>query len=91
MLNRALSSEAQMKIINEWKKAMDDADNEKSAASAKSSKSIKSLTKTIKALEKDSWGLKKSDSVLKKCSEDNDDVLSLSSVEGSVAANIESW
>jgi hypothetical protein len=34
---KALSSEAQTKIINERKKAMDDVDNEKSAASAKSS------------------------------------------------------
>ena len=50
---KALSSEAQTKIINERKKAMDDADDERSAASAKSSKSIKSLTKTMKALDKD--------------------------------------
>ncbi len=61
---KALSSEAQTKIINERKKAMDDADKEKSVASAKSSKSIKSLTKTMKALEKDNWRLKKSVSAL---------------------------
>ncbi len=61
---KALSSEAQTKIINERKKAMDNADDEKSAASAKSSKSIKSLTKTMKALEKDNRRLKKSVSAL---------------------------
>ncbi len=37
---KALSSEAQTEIIDERKKATDDADEEKSAASAKSSKSI---------------------------------------------------
>jgi hypothetical protein len=58
-------------------------DNEKSAASAKSSKSIKSLTKTMQALEKDNWRLKKSVSALQKCNEDEDDDSSLSSVEGS--------
>ncbi len=61
---KALSSEAQTKIINEWKKVMDDADKKKFAASAKSSKSIKSLTKTMKALEKDNRRLKKSVSAL---------------------------
>ncbi len=80
---KALSSEAQTKIIKEWKKAMDDADDEKSATIAKSSKSIKSLTKTMKALEKDNWRLKKSVSVLQKCNEDDNDDSSLSSVEGS--------
>ena len=39
---KALSSEAQTKIINDCKKAMDDTDDDKSAASAKSSKTIKS-------------------------------------------------
>ncbi len=80
---KALSSEAQTKIINEQKKAMNDADNEKSATSTKSSKSIKSLPKTMKALEKDNWRLKKSVSMLRKCNEDEDDDSSLSSVEGS--------
>jgi hypothetical protein len=80
---KVLSSEAQTKIINERKKAMDDADEEKSAASAKSSKSIKSLTKTMKALERDNRRLKKSVSMLQKCNEDDDDDSSLSSVEGS--------
>jgi chromosome segregation ATPase len=80
---KALSSEAQAKIINERKKAIDDADIEKSAASAKSSKSIKSLTKTMKALEKDNRRLKKSVSALQKCNEDDNNDSTLSSVEGS--------
>ena len=71
---KALSSEAQTKIINERKKAMDDADDERSAVSAKSSKSIKSLTtKTLKAFEKDNRRLKNSFSALQKCDEDDDD------------------
>ncbi len=61
----------------------DDADNEKSAASTKSSKSIKSLTKTMKALEKDNQRLKKSVSMLQKCNEDDNNDSSLSSVEES--------
>jgi hypothetical protein len=80
---KALSSEAQTKVINEHKKAMDDADKEISAASSKSSKSIKSLTKTMKALEKDNRRLKKSVSTLQKCNEDDNNDSSLSSVEGS--------
>jgi hypothetical protein len=48
---KALSSEAQVKIINERKKAMgDDGNDDKSVASAKSAKSIKSITKTMKLL-----------------------------------------
>ncbi len=71
---KALSSDAQTKIINERKKAMDDADDERSAASAKCFKLIKSLTKTMKALEKDNWRLKKSvTSALQKCEEDDND------------------
>ena len=62
---------------------MDDADMEKSAESAKSSTSIKSLTKTMKALEKDNRRLKKSVSALQKCNEDDNNDSSLSSVEGS--------
>ena len=80
---KVLSSEAQTKIINEWKKAMDDANNEKSATSTKSSKSIESLTKTMKALEKDNRRLEKSVSMLQKCDEDDNSDSSLSSVEGS--------
>jgi hypothetical protein len=53
---------------------MDDADDERSAASAKCFKLIKSLTKTMKALEKDNWRLKKSvTSALQKCEEDDND------------------
>ena len=50
-------------------------------ASNKSSKTIKSLSKTMKLLEKDNWRLKKSVSALQKCDEDEDSLLS--SVEGS--------
>jgi hypothetical protein len=67
---KALSSEAQIKIINEQKKAMgDDGNNNKSVASAKSVKSIKPITKTMKLLEKDNCRLKKSVSALQKCNE----------------------
>ncbi len=60
-----MSSEAQVKIINEQKKAMgDDGDDNKSVASAKSVKSIKSITKTMKSLEKDDCRLRKSVSTL---------------------------
>jgi hypothetical protein len=62
---------------------MDDAGNEKSTASAKSSKSIKSLTKNMKALEKDNRRIKKSVGALQKCDEDDEDDSSLSSIEGS--------
>jgi hypothetical protein len=62
---------------------MDDADDEKSATSAKSSKLIKSLTKTMMALEKDNRRLKKSVSALQKSNEDDNDDSSLSFVEGS--------
>jgi hypothetical protein len=81
---KALSSEAQTKIINERKKVMDDVDDERSAASTKSSKSIKSLTKTMEALEKDNWRLKKSVGTLQKGDEDDNNDSSLSSVEGSI-------
>jgi hypothetical protein len=70
---KALSSEAQVKIINEWKKAMgDDGSDDKSVASAKSAKIIKSITKTMKSLEKDNCRLKKSVSALQKCDEGED-------------------
>jgi hypothetical protein len=64
---KALSSEVEAKIINDRKKAMDNGKDEKSAASAKSFKSIKSLTKTMKSLEKDNRKLEKSISTLQKC------------------------
>ncbi len=67
---KALSSEAQVKIINEQKKAMgDDGNDNKSVASAKSAKSMKPITKTMKLLEKDNHRLKKSVSALQKCNE----------------------
>jgi hypothetical protein len=81
---KALSYEAQVKIINEQKKAMgDDGSNDKSVASAKSAKSIKSITKTMKLLEKDTHRLKKSVSTLQKCNEGEDNDLSISSAKGS--------
>ncbi len=81
---KALSSEAQVKIINERKKAMgDDSNNDKSVASAKLAKSIKSITKTMKLLEKDNHRLKKYVSALQKCDEGDDNDLSISSAKGS--------
>ena len=75
----SLSPEAQSKIIEARKKGKVDDDDEKSVASNKSSK--KSLSKTMKLLDKDNRRLKKSVSTLQKCNEDEDS--SLSSVEGS--------
>jgi hypothetical protein len=81
---KALSSEAQVKIINEQKKAIgDDGNNDESVVSAKSGKSIKSITKTMKLLEKDNDRLKKSVSALQKCNEGEDNDLSISSAKGS--------
>jgi hypothetical protein len=80
----ALSSEAQVKIINEQKKAMgNDGNNAMSVATAKSAKSIKSITKTMKMLEKDNRRLKKSVSALQKYNQSEDDDLSISSAKGS--------
>ena len=50
----ALSPEAQSKIIEAHKKGKDDEEDEKSVVSNKSSKTIESLSKTMKSLEKDS-------------------------------------
>jgi hypothetical protein len=51
---KALSSKAQVKIINEQKRAMgNDCNDDKSVASAKLAKSIKSIAKTMKLLEED--------------------------------------
>jgi hypothetical protein len=58
--------EAQTKVINACKKAVEDDNNEKSFASAKSAKTIKSIFKTMKSLEKDNRRLKKSVSALLK-------------------------
>jgi hypothetical protein len=55
------------------KKAMgDDGNNNKSVISAKSVKSIKTITKTMKLLERDNCRLKKSVSALQKCDEGED-------------------
>jgi hypothetical protein len=43
---------------------------------------MKSISKTIKSLEKDNRRLKKSVSALQKCKEDDDNDLSISSTEG---------
>ncbi len=80
---KAMSLEAQTKVINACKKAAEDDDNEKSSASAKSAQTVKSISKMMKSLEKDNPRLKKSVSALQKCKEDDDDDLSISSTEGS--------
>jgi hypothetical protein len=65
----ALSPEAQSKIIESRKKGKDDDEDDKSLASNKSAKTIKSLSKTMKLLEKDNRQLKKLVSGLQKCNE----------------------
>jgi hypothetical protein len=81
----ALSPEAKSKIIKAHKKgAKCDKDNDdKSSLSAKLAKTIKSLSKTMRSLEKDNEKLKKSVSALQKCDKDDDDNLSISTMEGS--------
>jgi hypothetical protein len=76
---KTMSPKAQTKVINACKKAAEDDDNEKSSASAKSAKTMKSISKTMKSLEKDNRRLKKSVSSLQKCKDDS----SISSAEGS--------
>ena len=81
---KALSSEAQVKIIHERKKAMgDDGNGDKSVASTKLAKSIESIIKTMKLLEKDNCRLKNSVSALQKCNEGKDNDLSISSAKWS--------
>ncbi len=80
---KAMSPEAQTKVINACKKAAEDDDNEKSSASTKSAKTMKSISKMAKSLEKDNHCLKKSVSALQKCKEDDDNDSSISSAEGS--------
>jgi hypothetical protein len=75
--------EAQTKVINTRKKAAEDDDEEKSSASTKSAKTMKFISKQMKSMEKDNCRLKKSDSALLKCKEDDDNNLSISSTEGS--------
>ncbi len=79
---KAINPEAQTKVIKACKKAAEDDDNEKSSASAKAAKMIKSISKTMKSLEKDNHRLKKSVSALQKCKDDDDDDLSISSTVG---------
>jgi hypothetical protein len=78
----ALSPDAQTKIIEARKKSKANDDDDKSTKSTASSKSIKSLSKMLKSLEKSNQKLKKSASALKKCEEDNNTDLSISSSEG---------
>jgi hypothetical protein len=80
---KAMSSEAQTKVINTRKKAAEDDDNEKSSARVKLAKTMKSISKTMKSLEKDNCMLKKSVSALQKCEENDYDDFSISSTEGS--------
>ncbi len=79
---KAISPEAQTKVINACKKAAENDANEKSSASVKSAKIMKSISKTMKSLKKDNCRLKKSVSALQKCKEDDNDDLSISSAEG---------
>jgi hypothetical protein len=60
----ALSPEAQSKIIESCKKGKDDDEDNKSLTSNKSAKTIKSLFKMMKLLEKDNHRVKKSVSML---------------------------
>jgi hypothetical protein len=78
----ALSSEIQSKIIESRKKGKDDEEEDKSLVSNKSAKTIKSLSKTIKLLEKDNRQLKKLVSVLQKRNEDDNNDSLLASMEG---------
>ncbi len=80
---KAMSSEAQTKVINACKKAAEDDDNEISSASAKLAKMLKYISKTMKSLEKDNHRLKKSVSALHKCKEDDGNDSYISSTEGS--------
>jgi hypothetical protein len=70
---KAMSPEAQTKVMNACKKAAEDDDNKKSSASTKSTKIIKSISKRMKSLEKYNRRLKKSVSALQQCKEDDDD------------------
>jgi hypothetical protein len=67
-----------VEVINTHNKAADDDDNEKTSDSAKSAKIMKSISKTMKFLEKDNRRLKKSVSALQKCEEDHDNDLPIS-------------
>ncbi len=81
----ALSPEAKSKIIESCKKGAkgDKDDDDKSSLSAKLAKTIKSLSKTMRLLEKDNEKLKKSVNALQKCNTYDDIDSSISMVEGS--------
>jgi hypothetical protein len=79
----ALSPKAQSKIVESCKKGNNADEEDKSLASNKSAKTIKSLSKMMKLLEKDNQWLKKLVSALQKCNEDDDNDSLLSTVEGS--------
>jgi hypothetical protein len=78
-----LRPEAQSKIIESRKKGNDDDEEDKSLASNKSAKTIESLSKIMKLLEKDNRQLKKLVTALQKCNEDDNDDSLLSTVKGS--------
>jgi hypothetical protein len=63
---KAMSPEAQTKVINACTRAAEDDDDEKSSASAKTAEKMKSISKTMKSLEKDNHRLKKSVRALQK-------------------------
>jgi hypothetical protein len=63
----ALSPEAQSKIIEACKKSNDNDEDDKSLAINKSAKTIKSISKMVKSLEKDNRWLEKLVSALQKC------------------------
>ncbi len=65
-----LSPEAQSKIIESCKKGKDFDKEDTFLVSNKSAKTIKSLSKRMKLLEKDNPWLKKLVSMLQKCNED---------------------
>jgi hypothetical protein len=81
----ALSPEAKSKIIKAHKKGAKGGkdDDDKSSLSAKLARTIKSLSKSMRLLEKDNKKLKKSVSTLQKCNEGDDDDSSIAMVEGS--------
>jgi hypothetical protein len=78
-----LSPEAHSKIIESSKKGNDADEDDKSLASNKSAKTIKSLSKVTKFLEKHNWWLKKLVSTLQKRNEDDNDNFLFSMMEGS--------
>ncbi len=64
---KAMSLEAQAKVMNTCKKAAEDDGDKISSARAKSAKMMKSIFKSMKSPEKDNHRLKKSIGALQKC------------------------